>query len=234
MFNKGRSEDPSMSFRERVDFTIIFFVFGILAAATNVFGILTGEVLQPYGYSSDTAGFMGATLILSGIVAAILTAPLFDRVFTSHLAITSKVLVPILGVAWFVFIWVVRPHNAAAIYALCAIVGISSVTMLPVGLELACEVTRNADGSSALLWFACNGLAIIFILVEGALRAGPDANPPLNMHRALIFNGAVVLTVCASIFFIRGQQTRKELDQEKQKRSTSLQARPPTKPTGEP
>jgi hypothetical protein len=61
---------------------------------------------QPVGYSSDTAGFMGATLILSGIVAAVVTAPLFDRVFTSHLAITAKFLVPILAVAWLCFIWV--------------------------------------------------------------------------------------------------------------------------------
>jgi hypothetical protein len=60
---------------------------------------------QPVGYSSDTAGFMGAALLLSGIVAAIVTAPLFDRVFTNHLAITSKVLVPILAAAWLSMIW---------------------------------------------------------------------------------------------------------------------------------
>ncbi|KAJ7262229.1 major facilitator superfamily domain-containing protein [Mycena haematopus] len=234
LVNKGRPTDPSMSFRERIDFTIVFFVFGVLAAAINVFGVLTGEVLQPVGYSSDSAGFMGATLILSGIVAAVVTAPLFDRVFTSHLAITAKFLVPILGVAWLVFIWVVKPNNAGAIYALCAIVGIASVTMLPVGLELACEVTRNADGSSALLWFACNGFAIIFILVEGALRAGPDANPPLNMRRALIFNGTVVLVTCCSIFFIHGRQTRKQIDQEKRRQSFSLQIRSATEAAGEP
>ena len=34
-----------------------------------------------------------------------------------------------------------------------AIIGAASVTILPVGLELAMEVTRNV-GSSAVLWFA--------------------------------------------------------------------------------
>ncbi|KAF7351184.1 MFS general substrate transporter [Mycena sanguinolenta] len=231
MANKGRPTDPTMSLRERVDFTILFLVFGVLTAAGNVFSILTGEILQPVGYSSDSAGFMGATLILSGILAAIITAPLFDRIFTTHLAITSKVLVPILGVAWVAFIWIVKPNNTAALYALCAIVGVASVTMLPVGLELACEVTRNADGSVALLWFACNAFTIIFILgrdiLSKALRAGLDANPPLNMHRALIFNGTVVLTTCCSIFFMRGKQTRKQVDQEKRRQATiSLQPRP--------
>jgi hypothetical protein len=60
---------------------------------------------EPEGYSSDTAGFMGATLLLAGIITAIITAPLFDRVFTYHLAITAKILVPIIGVAWLGMIW---------------------------------------------------------------------------------------------------------------------------------
>lgn len=57
------------------------------------------------GYSADEAGFMGACLLLSGMVAAIVTAPLFDRVFTYHLAATSKILVPIVAVGWFTLIW---------------------------------------------------------------------------------------------------------------------------------
>lgn len=47
----------------------------------------------------------------------------------------------------------VRPHNTGALFAVYAIIGISSVSLLPVGLELGCELTRNADGSSAVLWF---------------------------------------------------------------------------------
>lgn len=36
--------------------------------------------------------------------------------------------------------------------------------MLPVALELAVEVTRNADASSAVLWFAGNLVAITCVL----------------------------------------------------------------------
>lgn len=46
-----------------------------------------------------------ACLLLTGIVAAIATAPLFDRVFTHHLAVTAKVCVPILACAWLSLIW---------------------------------------------------------------------------------------------------------------------------------
>lgn len=64
------------------------------------------------------------------------------------------------------------------------------------------------------------------ITVEGALRAGPDANPPLNMHRALVFNGSIVMISCGCVFFLRGKQTRKQVDQEKQQQSISLQTLP--------
>ncbi|KAJ7084336.1 major facilitator superfamily domain-containing protein [Mycena belliarum] len=215
MCSKDRSTDPSMTPRERLDFAIVWFVFGVLSSALNVFAILTAQILQPMGYTSDTAGLMGAALLLSGIVGAIVSAPLFDRVFTTHLAITTKILVPILGGAWLSFIWAVKPNNEGGLYAICVLIGVASVTMLPVSLELACEVTRNADGSSALLWFACNLFAVIFILAEGALRAGPDANPPLNMRRALILSGTTVMISSVFVLFLQGKQTRKQIDADK-------------------
>ena len=46
------------------------------------------------------------------------------------------------------------PNNAAALYAMMALIGAGSIPLLPVALELAVEVTRNANGSSAILWFA--------------------------------------------------------------------------------
>jgi FLVCR family MFS transporter 7 len=51
--------------------------------------------------------------------------------------------------------------------------------------------------------------------VQGALREGPDAHPPLNMRRALIFNGVFVMSCSALIFLVQGRQARKELDEQK-------------------
>jgi len=48
---------------------------------------------------------MGACLLLTGIVAAIITAPLFDHVFTYKLALTAKILIPCLAAAWLSLIW---------------------------------------------------------------------------------------------------------------------------------
>ena len=48
--------------------------------------------------------------------------------------------------------------------------------------------------------------------VMSALRASENASPPLNMHRALIFSGATVFTLSMSVFLLRGQQRRREMD----------------------
>ena len=48
---------------------------------------------------------MGATLLISGVVAACITSPLFDRVFTRHLALTAKLIAPTLGVLWLSLVW---------------------------------------------------------------------------------------------------------------------------------
>src|SRR5882762_1914812 len=98
-----------------------------------------------------------------------------------------------------------------------------SLPVLPVGLELACEITRNSAGSSALLWFSCvylnpstfqvltnfvercisgNLSGIIFVLVDGALRAPPTASPPLNMHQAMIFNGVFIVALSIPIVLL--------------------------------
>ncbi|KAG6850973.1 hypothetical protein H0H93_005842 [Arthromyces matolae] len=224
MLGLKTSDDAYMTPRERVDFAVITFIFGTIAGGTNAWGILTAQVMEPMGYTSNESGFFGACLLLTGIVAAIITAPLFDRVFTHHLALTAKLIVPIVGVSWLSLIWAVKPDNLGALFAIMTIIGVCSLTMLPVGLELGCELTRNANASSAVLWSAW----VIYPLshaystlttsiVQGALRAGPDANPPLNMRRSLIFNGTFMMIAAASVFALRGRQVRKELDEEKQR-----------------
>ena len=64
--------------------------------------------------------------------------------------------------------------------------------------------------------------------VEGALRAGEDAHPALNMHRAFIFQGALVTSVVAFVYLLEGKQTRRNLDEEKREeadRALNLESR---------
>jgi MFS transporter, FLVCR family, MFS-domain-containing protein 7 len=118
---------------------------------------------------------MGAAMLLSGILAAIITAPIFDRVLTHHLGLAVRIICPITATAWLSLIWAgtkillqfslnspslailitVKPHNDVALYAIFIVIGVCSISLLPVAVELGVELTRNSDGSSAVLWFLC-------------------------------------------------------------------------------
>lgn len=57
-----------------------------------------------------------------------------------------------------------------------------------------------------------NLFSFIYIYVEDALRSGPDASPPLNMRRSVIFNAALVVFVAVIIVVgLRGRQTRRQM-----------------------
>jgi len=106
----------------------------------------------------------------------------------------------------------VVPGNTGGLFALMALIGTGSITLLPVGLELGAELTRNADGSAALLWGSGNLFAIIFILSEGALRAGADASPPYNMRNGLVLQACFVMVFGALVLGLRAKQVRRERD----------------------
>ncbi|KAF6761255.1 major facilitator superfamily domain-containing protein [Ephemerocybe angulata] len=222
MAGRAPTRESFMSVRERIDFGVIIVVFGFLVAAIASFSILTNQIFEPVGYNEETSGLLGACLLLAGIVAAIITAPLFDRVFTYHLALSVKICAPITGIVWLSLIWAVKPNNTAGLFVVMAIIGIGSLTMLPVALELACETTRNADASSAILWSAGNTLSIMFVLAQQELRAGPDGRPPLNMKKALILNGVFCMVGGFAAVLLKGEQTRKKQDEEKQEQSEAI------------
>ncbi|KAF9649531.1 MFS general substrate transporter [Thelephora ganbajun] len=218
-----------VSMRERLDFFIVVLVFGVQSGAVNTFSILSSQYLDPQGYSDDIAGFMGATLLLAGIVASAITSPIFDRVLTRHLGRTIQVLVPVLSVVWLSLVWAVRPNNTAALFALSAFIGICGITLLPVALELAAELTRAPDASAAFLWASCNVFAIITTLSESALRAGPGAKPPFNMRNALIFHAVIICVVSLLVFGLKGKQNRRERDEMEAGRAEQDQT--PTEPS---
>ncbi|OCB86302.1 MFS general substrate transporter [Sanghuangporus baumii] len=219
--------DAYMTMRERVDFIILTAGFSVLVAGINTFSILSNEILEPYGYSEDTAGLMGAALLLAGLVAAFATAPLFDRVLTRHLGLSLRIAVPFIAAAWLSLIWAVRPNNTGALYAIFVVIGVASLSMLPVTLELGCELTRNSEASSAILWWRLMRPSVsqtpnltsddsdlsIGLTVMSALRASSDASPPQNMHRSLIYSGASICGGTVFVMFLRGQQRRREKDE---------------------
>ncbi|KAG8742725.1 hypothetical protein FRC10_000999 [Ceratobasidium sp. 414] len=192
----ARPGEAVMSPRERLDMAIVTLLFGVLVGAFDAFSILINQIFAPHGYSSDAAGIFGGVLILSGIIGAAVMSPIFDRYLTHHLALAAKVLIPILAGSYIGLIWDVRANNDAGIYVLMVVIGVASFTLLPVALEIGCEVTRSAETSSAVLWFTGNLLSVVFVLSMDALRDdSPGANPPSNMRKSLIFQACFVAAI---------------------------------------
>jgi len=225
-----------MSGRERVDFLIVTLVFAALVAScvfplsdtpdnsidrdlhpilrANALALLSNEIFEPYGYSSDMAGLFGGTLLLAGIVSAIVTSPIFDRVLMHHFALACKILCPFIGLAWLSLVWAVRANNAGALFAIFAVIGICSLALLPLALELGVELTRNADTSASIMWGMSYIITIIFVLSASPLTASASANPPFNLRSLQILIGSVNVAFVCLIFGLRGKQTRRKMDED--------------------
>ena len=148
----------------------------------NAFTTLINQILSPYGVTHDTVGYCGATLIGSGIVAAIILSPIIARFQASHLAI--KTIAPIIGTCYLVLVWT-PPLPIGATYAAVAALGAGSFSLLPIVLELMAEITRPLppELTSSICWMGGQLLAVVFLLVMPALKADDSASPPQNMAK---------------------------------------------------
>ncbi|KAF9519223.1 hypothetical protein BS47DRAFT_1375143 [Hydnum rufescens UP504] len=201
-----------MNRQQSLDFFIVTLLFAVLVAGANSFFILVNQIFEPYGYSSDAAGNMGGAMIIAGLIGAFVAAPLIDRVFTRHLALTAKIIVPVLSVAWLSLIWDVRPNNYGGLYPVFVVLGVGSFVLLPVALEIGCEVTSSPETSSAVFWCAANALTVVFVELMDTMRAGPDAHPPRNMNRSLVFLGSLMMVSHVAVYGLTAHQTRRETD----------------------
>lgn len=178
-----------------VNFWLIFTAFVVYVGLFNSFSSLLAQMLTPYGYSQNDAGIAGAILILVGLVTAAICSPLIDR--SQRYVLLVKCAVPVLAIAYLVFYWAPAAKNDAAPYVICAVIGATSFSILPVVLECITEITWPvAPGlTSTLCWATAQVLGALFIIISEALEDGPHADPPGNMHRALIFQAVLACVV---------------------------------------
>ena len=68
---------------------------------------------------------------------------------------------------------------------------------MPVALEFLVEISYplGPEVGSTVCWTGGQFFGGLFVIIENALKAGGDAEPPLNMRRALIFQAVVALVV---------------------------------------
>ncbi|EAS36208.3 cell surface receptor/MFS transporter [Coccidioides immitis RS] len=204
-----------------LEFWLIFFPFGIYVGLFNSISSLLNQILEPHGFSETDAGITGALLIFVGLAAAAICSPVTDK-HKHHLG-TIKVLIPIVAATYIGFVFAPEAPSVAGPFVVAAILGAASFAILPVILEYLVEITypMSPEIPSTLCWVGGQIFGAVFILVENALKAGPDADPPRNMKNALIFQAVMASVVipaplCLGLF---GREVRKRrLEAEEQGR----------------
>jgi MFS transporter, FLVCR family, MFS-domain-containing protein 7 len=226
---KTAKEPLLTSFRKlgrNVEFWLILIPFGVYVGFFNSISSLLNQIMMPYGFTSDEAGIAGAVLIVVGLVATAISSPILDR--TKAFLLTMKVCVPIIGIAYLVFIWTLGTRALAAPFVVLAVVGAASFSLMPIALEYLIELSHpcSPEVTSTMAWALGQLCGACFLLISDALKAGEDANPPENMDRALIFQ-AVVAMVVVPLPLCLGLFGRSEWVKLRRTASDEVLARPP-------
>ena len=111
-----------------------------------------------------------------------------------------------IAICYLAFTWAPGTRQAAAVYAILAILGAASFSLVPVVLEYLIEITHpvSPEVTSTIGWSGGQLFGGIFIVISGALRASGvsdgtadngTARPPGNMYNALIFQTVMALVV---------------------------------------
>ncbi|KAF4595823.1 Major Facilitator Superfamily protein [Ophiocordyceps camponoti-floridani] len=175
---------------------IVMVPFAVVVGFFNTLSSLLNQIMVPYGFTDDEAGIAGAILIFVGLVSAAISSPLVDR--TKAFVRSLKLLLPVIALCFVLFIWMPETRHLAGPYVVITVLGAASFASLPVALEFLAEVSHplSPEVTSTVAWAAGQLLGAVFIIISGALAGGPDADPPHNLKRALIFQGVVAATVC--------------------------------------
>jgi MFS family permease len=130
-------------------------------------------------------------LIVVGLISSAIFSPITDR--HKHYLGTTKILVPIIAATYIAFVFAPASRTIAVPCVIAALLGASSFALLPVILEYLVEITypMSPEIGSTICWTGGQLFGAIFIIVENALKAGPRADPPQNMTRALIFQAVI-------------------------------------------
>ena len=183
-------------------FWLIFIPFGVYVGFFNAFSTVINQVFEPYGFSETDAGIAGALLIVVGLVAAAIVSPFVDR--TKRHTLTIKVLVPLIALMYIIMIFMPETREIAGPWAISAILGATSFSLLPCTLEYLVLVTHpvSPEITSVLCWTAGQLLGGLFIIIMNALRGGWAGEPEDTMKGGLVFQAVIAAIVVPLPMFL--------------------------------
>lgn len=187
---------------KNTNFYLILVPFAVYVGLFNSVTSILTQVMTPYGFSEEQSGIAGALLIVVGLVATAISSPMTDR--TKAYLFFIKCLVPVVAISFIAFIWAPPTRAVAAPYVILSLLGAASFSLMPIVLEILVEVTFpvRPEVSSTISWAAGQLLGGLFIIISDALQSGRDADPPWNMHYALVFHAVMAWAVVPSVMVL--------------------------------
>ncbi|KAF5624800.1 permease of the major facilitator superfamily [Fusarium tjaetaba] len=171
---------------------IPFWVYtGLFVATTS----LINQIVTPYGFSDTEAGIGGGLLIVLGLIFSAITAPIIDR--TKKFILVTKCGVVVGGLCYLALVWVPSTKEIGALYAILCCIGISSLSIVPVVLEVLTEFSypAGAEITSTTAWAGGQLLGGCFIILGNGMKAAESADPPRNMKDFTVFQAVLAMAM---------------------------------------
>jgi FLVCR family MFS transporter 7 len=90
-------------------YLMLLFCFAIFVGIFNAMSTLLNQIVTPYGYSDDQAGYMGVAMILGGLIGAIAMAIFVDKTKLHKAAIKTTLFLS--GIMYLVLFFVGKTRN---------------------------------------------------------------------------------------------------------------------------
>jgi FLVCR family MFS transporter 7 len=154
---------------------------GIGIAVINAILTVIAQAVAPSNYNSTDAGIMGGAMIGSGLISAMIVAPIIDRTHAYKLAVRIGS-AGFFGAVVFMFLSL-RPDNKPMLIASFATIGMFGTPMLPVCMSLTAEIIFpvNEDSGIALITIFNQALGAVVTLIMGELiKEAPHYHNPFT------------------------------------------------------
>jgi len=160
------------------NFWILCIVFGFALGAYNTLATVINEMMEKFGYDNMQSGILGALVIVFGIVGSGIAGVLIDKTHWYKAGILLC-LVGSIG-AGLMLTLSFYPNNFVLIAVGGALLGLTITPVIPIGLELSCEISFPLGEAIPNGLLLCSGqitgIGLIF-LMSWLIDSGRPAYP---------------------------------------------------------
>lgn len=200
------------------NYVLLFLAFSIGLGVFNLILTLVNQIMEPYGYSNDEAGYCNFALLITGLVGAAFTS----KILETYKAYDTVIKVGFLGSL--IAMMILIEGLEAGFELLCfgfALMGFFVLPLLPAVIECCAEITYpyvSEDIAVGAIFVSGNLTGAVFSFVGEVLLENSDGNQTGDnkvspfAQPSNIFSLLCTALGCGTVFLFRGTYARLGLD----------------------